>query len=187
MTKNTYPCKCGFGTYTYISEMDDWSRTRVNYILDCKECIEKYVIDEDGYFISKAKLIITTKFKKQIDKYINELNQYIQDTYGEKWINLFSSCKTKKDYWNKLGEIKVELGEYPQSVGTFYKNVKYYGNVDNYLLHLFRSYSQYREKNMSLFNRLLKLMSINDEIIEEAKTRISKIEFEQETELKAVT
>ena len=186
MTSNKYPCKCGKGTYTYISEMDDWSRSREKYILNCEDCKEEYVFVE-GSFISKAVIKVTTKFHTQIDKNVDKLNNYMKNTYESMWLRLFSSCKTKKDYWNKLVDVKKGLGIYPQSLGTFYKDVKRYENVEDYLLQLFKNYSTYKDSDHLTFDRFVKLMDINDEQIEEIKTRISKIYMEMKEELKTVT
>ncbi|ASS95983.1 hypothetical protein [Peribacillus simplex] len=186
MTSNDYPCKCGKGTYTYISEMDDWSRSREEYILNCDYCKEKYVFSE-GSFISNEVVKITTKFHKQIDKYVDELNDYMKNTYDSSWLMLFNSCKTKKDYWNRLVRIKKELGIYSHSLGTFYKDVKGYESIENYLLQLFYSYSTYKETDHHIFDRLVKLMDISDKQIQEIKTQISIVYIEMKEELKTVT
>ena len=111
----------------------------------------------------------------------------MKNTYESMWLRLFSSCKTKKDYWNKLVDVKKGLGIYPQSLGTFYKDVKRYENVEDYLLQLFKNYSTYKDSDHLTFDRFVKLMDINDEQIEEIKTRISKIYMEMKEELKTVT
>ncbi|QFG00430.1 hypothetical protein PB01_17375 [Psychrobacillus glaciei] len=183
ITRNNYPCKCGAGTYTYISEMDDWSRTRVKYILDCNQCKEKYFFNE-GFFTSKEVVKISTRFQQEIDKYVEELNEYIGVTYYNFWLMMFSACKTKKDYWNELKHIKKELGIYPQSLGTFYKDVNRYENIEIYLLELFKHYSKYKTGDHFLFDRLMKLMDISDKKIDEIETRISKVDLEMKEELK---
>ncbi len=40
------PCKCGKGKLITKAYMDDWNRTKEEYVLDCEECQKKYVLKE---------------------------------------------------------------------------------------------------------------------------------------------
>lgn len=53
-TINEIDCPCGKGKIKQIFKSNDWNQTKVEVIIDCKECIKNYEIISE-YFCPKPK------------------------------------------------------------------------------------------------------------------------------------
>ena len=140
MTSVVKPCWCGKGTITYITEMDDWNRTRSHKEINCPIC--------------KNQDRIKTEEKIAKEKKIKSLHTKARDIavsrYLQQWLSMFSTLN-KKEAW----QLYTNETGYP-SLGTFYKHVKEEGLLP------------YMERNFkSDFQDILGKMGIQDSEIKE--------------------
>jgi hypothetical protein len=102
------PCWCGKSTITYIMEMDGWNRTRTSRIINCQECLEKDLFEEQE----------KSRKKELREKLHNKAKNLAADRYLDAWIEKFEGLN-KKQAWEALSN----KSGYP-SLGTFYKHTK---------------------------------------------------------------
>src|SRR5690606_31990624 len=104
----TKPCWCGKSTITYVTEMDDWNRTRNSRIINCPDCFKK-----------NAKEVEEEAQKKLIrENLFNEAKELAIDNYLNFWLEKFEGMN-KKQIWEYLTN-----GDGYPSLGTFYKHTK---------------------------------------------------------------
>ena len=131
-------CWCGNSTITYMMEMDDWNRTRTSRVINCQECQEKYLSEEQE----------KNRKKELREKLHNKAKSLAADRYLDAWIEKFAGLN-KKQAW---GLLSTKSG-YP-SLGTFYKHTKDEG-MEKYIKRQF-------EQD---FEACLEKLGINDESI----------------------
>ena len=121
ISSDTKECRCGKGTVTRITDMDDWNRFRYHTVVNCIYCKE-----EDD---QKNRLRLQTETKKS--QLLAQARLLAEDRYYEKWMEIFNSLN-KKEIWRVL----TGGSGYP-SLATFYKHVGLDGQ-DKYLRDVFR-------------------------------------------------
>lgn len=135
INRGTYPCRCGKGTYTIISKMDDWNRTKHSTILNCPECAEQ----------EKLKSIKEAEERELLEKLDNEIKKSFEEKYKDKWIMYFENAKNKKQIW----EMARRLGIEENSLSTFYSRNRNI-NMSDYIMSL--ANYQHMDKIMSYIN-----------------------------------
>lgn len=140
MTRKTKPCRCGNGTVSYISEMDDWNRFREKTIINCERCREE---------ATQTKRLNEEKAQLRREL-LNKACRLAEEKYSHIWLEKFSGLN-KKQAWEYL----TNENGYP-SLGTFYKHTKEMGGLESYLKWCFRKD----------FETNLKVLNISDPEIE---------------------
>lgn len=130
MQRYDYPCKCGKGTITYVSEMDDWNRSRSHEIINCPDCAEK----ARAAAIAKAK--VEKEAQDRLKELVAEIKKDFAEKYMEQWLTFFAAVRNKKQAWELAKEIGVESG----SLGSFYDFNKG-SSIRDYVLRLSRPYN----------------------------------------------
>ncbi len=182
MSKDVKPCPCGKGTYTIISEMDDWNRTRDSWEMNCADCKREYLLQTETAFDSglsyerhfwarRGNVEKYEKLKQEANKLLKKAYEISETMYLEKWKNTFNG-KNKKSVWVAI----TNNGEHYPSLGTFYKHVKDEG-IEKYLESFFK-----RENSEAL-----KILGISDENISMLRKKAGELEKEACHILKATS
>ncbi|MDY0394934.1 hypothetical protein RWE15_11435 [Virgibacillus halophilus] len=98
MNTRVYPCWCGKGTFTEVSEMDDWNRTRSTRTINCPECAKKE--EEEKESLKKERERLNTLEK--------EIKNYFEDHYMREWLACFATAKNKKRSLEVIGRPRNE-------------------------------------------------------------------------------
>lgn len=155
MRTDKNPCPCGKGFIIEKHYMDDWNRTKEEHILKCKECMEEQI-----------------KSRKQITDKSNECKKvvtYFNDNYLEQWIEYFKNRKSKKLIWGTVHEMGMEIC----SLSTFYSRYR--------TLSLSEMNGYYKSLvQIQNIPKLIQVLNIKDEIIENALPELLKFYEEQE-------
>jgi len=140
--KKACPCECG--TYSIITEMDDWNRTRSNWEMNCARCAVEYVLFEQqaydsGIPYAAKRWVRASSYSqyRQLNAEAEELAQraagLAKERYLDRWLAFFDG-KPKKVIWQILTD---DGSRYP-ALGTFYRHVRGEG-TEAYLDRWFRN------------------------------------------------
>lgn len=121
MGTETLPCKCGAGTISISTEMDDWNRKRYNRTVNCEYCKEQ----------ERVKAEEADRQKKLHDDLSHKVRGLAEPRYLDKWTEQMTG-KSKVDAWRLYTG-----GEGYPSLGTFRKHMKEEGQI-KYFQRLFR-------------------------------------------------
>lgn len=155
MSTRFYPCECGKGTYTEVSEMDDWNRIRSTQTINCSYCkLKEKEIDE------KIK-----RDRERLNKLEKEIKVYFVENYMEQWIAYFSTAKSKKEVW----EYSRNIGINTESLSIFYS--KKYPSMEEYI----KGLATYR--NMKDIMSKLNILDSNLTSKVEEAMKLSKQEY----------
>ncbi|MGM9926639.1 MAG: hypothetical protein ACI35O_12865 [Bacillaceae bacterium] len=141
-------CYCKEGKIITVSEDDDWNRYREYEIIECPKCAEEARLAAIKEANERA------RDDERLKTLRNEVNHHFDEHYMEKWISVFSSCKSKKSYW----ELAKKLGVEASSLSNFYTYYKgNNSNMNNYIK---------SKTSISNMNNILKALNINDEYLQ---------------------
>lgn len=138
-----YPCKCGKGTITYVSEMDDWNRSRSHEIINCPECAA------EARATATAKAKAEQEARDRLKELASEIKRDFEERYIEQWITLFAAVRNKKQAW----ELAKEIGLENRSLNSFYDFNKG-SSIADYVLRLARPYNM---------DKIIEILEIDDD------------------------
>ena len=121
MGTETYPCRCGVGTISVSTEMDDWNRKRYQKKINCEYCERQ----------EQAKAEEAHKRKELRDGLLHKARVLAESRHLAAWMKLMTG-KSKVDAWR----FYTGGSGYP-SLGTFRKHMKEEGQ-GKYFQRLFR-------------------------------------------------
>jgi hypothetical protein len=128
------------GTITYVMEIDDWNRTRSHREIACSVCLEEERQEQEVHALRE---------KRREDLY-GKAKDLATKRHLDKWLDLYARV-TKKEAWRRY----TGGSGYP-TLGTFYKHVKDFGGVTEYMRWCFSNH----------FEEALKALAVKDDDVE---------------------
>ena len=164
------PCPCGRGTYTAITEVDDWNRSRSDWRMNCSRCREDYIrhdypAHDSGIAITAHRWVRKStyaqyeKLKNQAEDHVAKAQKLSETRYLARWEQFFYN-RNKKECWSIL----TNAGARYPALGTFYKHVRDEG-ISKYLQRFFRNDNE----------RALTILDVDDAEIRNLRTEAATL------------
>jgi hypothetical protein len=121
--EETDPCRCGQGTVVFRVKMDNWNRMRRSFETRCPQCSLEGEIE-------RRKLQVEHQLGEEC---LQKARTLAVERYLQTWLDRFENCNAKAAWLQYTGG-----GGYP-SLGTFYRHVREFGGVTEYMRWCFSS------------------------------------------------
>lgn len=121
--QETDSCRCGKGAVVFRVEVDDWNRMRRSFETRCLHCSLENEIE-------RRKSQVEQQFREEC---LQKARSLAEERYLQTWLDRFRSCSSKVAWMRYTGG-----AAYP-SLGTFYKHVRDFGGIVEYMRWCFSS------------------------------------------------